>query len=65
MKTLKITAAAQQNIDETGTDPMDDIDAIRSGEHTAASLLADCLDGADEDRVTGWHEYVAAIIATV
>ena len=61
---LTLSAAAQANVDETGCDPQDDIDAIRSGEHTEESLLAYCLDGAAEDRVPGWHEYVVAVVAT-
>ena len=61
MNTIKFSDAAQANIDETGCDPMVDIAALRSGEHTPESLLAQCLDGAEEDRAQGWREYVDAI----
>ena len=60
---LTLTAAAKSNVAETGIDPALDVEAIRSGTHTAKGLLADCLAGADEDRVAGWREYVAAIAA--
>ena len=58
---MKLTDAAQANVDETGTDPQDDVAAIRSGQYTRESLLAHCLDGADPDRKQGWHEYVDTI----
>lgn len=53
------------NIDETGASPLDDLAQLRSGAQTAASLLEHCLDGADEDRVEGWREYVAALVEAV
>lgn len=40
-----------------------DVDALRSGEHSRDSLLAHYLDGADEDRVQGWNDYVDAVCA--
>lgn len=52
------TTAAQDNIDETGCDPSEDIAAIRSGAHTRETLLALCLDQAGDDRVEGWRDYV-------
>lgn len=58
---VTLTDAAVENINETGTDVAADLAAIRSGEHTAESLLAECLNGADDDRVQGWREYVAAV----
>jgi hypothetical protein len=58
---ITLSPAAQLNVEETGCDPLDDLAALRDGRHTAASLLALCLDGADEDRVTGWREYVDAL----
>lgn len=58
---IEFTRAAAENIQETGCDPADDVDALRSGEHTRESLLAHCLDGADENRIQGWHDYVDAI----
>ena len=61
--TIRLTPAAQALVDETGCDPQDDIDALRAGTHTEESLLAYCLDGADEDREEGWREYVAAVVA--
>ena len=58
---ISLTPAAISNCRETATDPETDVAAIRSGEHTRESLLAHCLDGADADRVQGWHEYVSAV----
>lgn len=63
MSQIKLTAAAQQNVTETSTDVDADIAALRNGTHTEESLLAHCLDGADDDRVQGWNEYVAAVVA--
>ena len=48
---LVLSHRAQLNVEETGVVPQDDIDALHSGEHTAETLLAHCLDGADDDRV--------------
>lgn len=61
--TLDLSIAAQQNVEETGIDPQDDIDAVRAGRLTRESLLAECLDGADADRVQGWNDYVDAVMA--
>ena len=62
MTTIKFTAAARENIDETGIDPQGDLDDVRGG-MAADVLLEKCLDGADADRVQGWYDYVAAIVA--
>jgi hypothetical protein len=62
-RTLRFSRAAAEAIVETGCDPLEDVEAIRSGAHTETSLLAYCLDGADEDRVEAWREYVATIVA--
>lgn len=59
---IKLTTAAQRNVDETSTDVAADIAALRAGK-TPGALLADCLDGADDDRIEGWREYVAAVAA--
>lgn len=50
---IKFSAAAVRNIAETGCEPAQDVKAIRSGAHTRESLLAHCLDGAEEDRAEG------------
>jgi len=52
--------AALENIKETGIDPADDVARVRAGLSPDA-LLAECLEGADEDRVEGWREYVERI----
>jgi hypothetical protein len=70
MTTIKIdgvamTAAAAKCVRETGADVAADVAALHSGEHTAESLLAHCLDGADDDRTQGWREYVAAVANAV
>lgn len=59
-KQVKLTTAAQRNVDETSTDVAADIAALRVGK-TAGALLSECLDGADDDRIEGWREYVAAV----
>lgn len=61
MTDIKFSRAAQLNIEETGAVPSRDVEALVSGEHTAESLLAVCLYGADDDRVQGWHDYVDAV----
>ena len=62
-KELLLSDSAQAAIDETGADPMDDVYAIRNGEHTKESLLAYCLDGCEGDeRVDGWREYVDSVV---
>lgn len=63
MNAIKLTTDAQRNVEEAGINPMDDVTALRSGEQTRESLLAACLDGADDDRVEGWRDYVAAVAA--
>ena len=60
---ITLTKAAQDNVDEAGIDPADDIAALRLGKETPEGLLSYCLEGADDDRVTGWREYVAAVVA--
>jgi hypothetical protein len=62
---VRMSREAARCVEETGIDPADDIQAILAGTHSEPSLLAHCLDGADEDRVQGWHDYVAAIMAAV
>ena len=61
-RTLRFSRTAQANIDETGAFPLDDLAQLRSGAQTGASLLAYCLDGADEDRADGWIEYVTTLV---
>ncbi len=58
---VTFTAAAQACIDEFRFNPQHDIDALRDGTMTRERLLAECLDGADEDRVRGWNDYVDAV----
>jgi hypothetical protein len=60
--TIDLSAAAIANVQETGIDPSADVERIRSGSVTREALLAECLDGADEDRVEGWREYVSAVV---
>jgi len=58
-----MTIAAARNLEETGTDVAADLAALRAGTMTRDALLAHCLNGADEDRVEGWREYVEAVSA--
>ena len=60
---IEMTKAAAENVRETGIDPLDDVDDVREGRHTEESLLDLCLDGAADDRVDGWRDYVAAVVA--
>lgn len=57
------SAAALENVQETGCDPHTDLNDLISGDRTAESLLDHCLDGADADRVQGWREYVDTLVA--
>lgn len=63
MSKFNFSAAALECIEETGIDPLDDLDRLRSGEVTREALLAECLDGADDDRHDGWHDYVREVVA--
>lgn len=58
---LMLSADAVDNVRETGTVPADDVRRVREG-LSAAVLLAECLNGADDDRVTGWRDYVDAVV---
>ncbi len=40
----------------------DDLAKLRSGEHTSLSLLAHCLNGAEEPDVAAWLDYVGTLI---
>jgi hypothetical protein len=62
--TMNWTSAAMEVAEETGlrhAEVADEIERVRNGELTREALLARCLDGADEDRVAGWTEYVDAV----
>ena len=58
-----LTRAAALNVAETGIDVSDDVARLRRGATDAEALLAECLDGADDDRVEGWRDYVLAVAA--
>lgn len=45
----------------TDADVQADILRLRRGDRDAVRLLRDCLDGADDDRLGGWADYVSAI----
>lgn len=59
---IRLTQAASLVVEETGVDPNADTRRVRDGCLTEASLLAECLEGAEADRVTGWQEYVATVV---
>ena len=65
MNKPKFTNEALLNIDETCTNYELDLTRIRELGWTAEEILADCLDGADEDRVQGWHDYVDALVESM
>lgn len=58
---VKLSFAAAQNVEETGCSPREDIAALQAGTLTRETLLAHCLDGADDNRVQGWRDYVEDI----
>ena len=66
---VQMSEAAAECVRETSADVAADVAAIRyeiarSGVEIAESnLRAHCLDGADDDRVDGWLEYVAAVMS--
>jgi len=60
--TIHLTPAAIDLVDETGCDPEGDVRDLLDGSQTRETLIAYCLDGAAEDRVEGWREYVAAVV---
>jgi len=59
---FSMTKAAQEFINETGSDPRKDFGAFARGEHTEESLLVLCLNRADDDRVQGCRDYVRAVV---
>lgn len=62
IESIRMTKAAAENVEETRVSPSSDIARLRSGEVGPSELLAECLDGADADRVAGWREYVDAVV---
>lgn len=58
-----MTTAAARNVAETSTDVDVDIRRFRTGVIDRAALLAECLDGADDDRTDGWRDYVDHVTA--
>lgn len=63
MTIIDMSDAAAANVEETGAPVLADVARLLSGEITEDELLAECLDGADDDRVQGWHDYVLACAA--
>lgn len=55
------SAAAIRNIEETGIDPLEDVRRVREMLVSRDALLEECLQGADDDRIDGWQDYVSAI----
>lgn len=60
-ETPALSPAAAACVEEAGVDVDADVAALRDGRTTPAALLRACLDGADDARVQGWREYVAAV----
>ena len=58
---FRFTPAALENIEETDADVLADLAKVRSGVLSREMLLIACLDGADDDRVRGWRDYVEEI----
>lgn len=59
-----MTPEALENVQETGADTIHDVERVLGGMPRAA-LLAECLSGADADRVNGWNDYVVAVYGAV
>ncbi len=59
---IHLTKAALENVLATGIDPQLDVEALVAGTASAEDLLSLCLDGADENAVDGWREYVRAVV---
>jgi hypothetical protein len=62
---LEFSTAALENLEETGVEWELDLQALQRGTFTVAELLERCLDGADEDRVQGWRDYVDVLEAAL
>lgn len=61
---VTMSSAAAECVTETGVDPAADVRRVwQQGEVEAEALLAECLDGADDDREQGWRDYVDAVKA--
>lgn len=63
--TARIPHEAMRSAEWAGVDVAADIRRLASGEVTTEALLAECLDGADDDRVSGWRSYVSSLSAAV
>lgn len=62
MRTPKFTNEAKLNIQETGIAWAIDLVRLTELGWTIEEMLASCLEGADPDRVQGWHDYVDALV---
>ena len=66
IRAYALTHSAIEVLEECGcTDYTVDCDYtdLVGGRQKEAALLANCTDGANNDRVQGWTEYVAALVA--
>ena len=61
-KTIEFSRAALECIQETGTDVGVMLGLLAQGQ-TREEILAYCLEGAEDDRVQGWRDYVDALFA--
>ena len=62
MTRARFSPAALACIAETSADVETDVGLIRAGAISRDELLAQCLDGADEDRAEGWADYVDEVV---
>jgi hypothetical protein len=63
IRSYSLTTAAVECLEEVGlTDSEVDAD-FQAVVGDGSALLTSCLEGADEDRVQGWTEYVASLVA--
>jgi hypothetical protein len=63
IKGIEMSEAAARNCEEAGCDPVADREEIVRCGTTRVEFEQFCLNGADGDRVNGWHDYVDAVFA--
>lgn len=59
---VRMTDEAADVAIAAGVEPRYDVESIRDGFEDAESLLACCLDGADDELRDAWQEYVDAVV---
>jgi hypothetical protein len=60
---VEMSAAAAEFAEETASDPRADACSLVEGGCSNEWLLAECLNGTDDDLIDGAHEYYHAVAA--